>query len=547
MENNLQPPTQDPKPEQKHPLNLDLSKILAAAGALIIIIAIIIIVYSQWSNVGPLIRVSFIGIPMILLFIIGGVLRPKEEYSYISELTIAVGGLIFPSFIGTILFQFNIYPEIDELLFGYSALSGFIVFLIIEYLLNYAKINPLTILSFLVMMISFLIHLQVDTVLFFWVSVLISFVLIIFGALLVYLKKFSAQVYLNIGVWALAFFSPLAVIVTLENNHTLSDTSIALIVSFFGFFNLILCSIYHQLNKSLILESLYKTKRSLEEIIPLQIIIPLLYIAGSANEQNKFYSLAVIIISLIFMLLSYSIFILSLIWIGSIGLIIGLITLTNQLFKFNSTNWPLFLIIIGFLLIGVSIIIKKFLKNRKEHILTNFGQTIGIGSDPEFEKFDKTNVSTNKYSCLYLIIFLIFIAISSSIIESINYGKHNKEYYPDTYYDPTPLPSGTYESFPTYSPNPYNAPTTMPSPIQTYDEISSTITGTIKGINNQNNYSNSSIIVSFANQMNEFFIDTNTRFYTTTSSLDDLRVGSNITMTYYKDSYFIQTIIVNSY
>ena len=510
------PINNQPKPTvEKHPLNLDLSKVLAAIGSLIIIIAVLIVVYSQWSNVGAFGRVSFIGLPMLILFIVGASLKNKQEYQSISELTVASAGLIFPFFLGTFLYQFEIYPRIDELLFAYSALGSFIVFLFIEFAAKYSRVTPLTVLSFIVMIFSFMIHLSSGEPLFYWLFLLISVVVFIFGAILVYREKLSCQIYLNIGAIGMIIFFPAATIVSIDKMDPLQGSTMAIIISLFSIYNIALVSLFYYLNQKLKLYSFYMLKRVIEELSPLQLILPLLLVG--IGEDKQVYTGIVVIISLIFMLISYIILIQSLIWIGSVGLVISLIELTSQLFDFNSTNWPIFLIIIGFFLIAVSIAVKKFLKNRKEHPPINFGQSIGIGPDPQFETKDATGKKHGNYSCwIIIIIFILLVNGVPWLIDEMSYRS-----YDNPEYSPTP--------YSTYSATPYN-----------YIDNTSGIITEITNSGNSIYY----ITISHYG-VTDYFSTTSTTSITKAGqviTIEELIVGSSVEINYETSTKYIKAI-----
>lgn len=389
------PDLDQPKPVKKH---FDATKAFLIIGALLISVAVIIVIYSQWSSVGPFGHISFLGLPMLALFAISWYLSSKEDYIEASNWTLGIGSFIIPFFIGTFLYQTKIVENIDSSLFLTTSLLSLPVYIILEYLLKKGYLSVFTVVTVYTFFLALFVNLEMDAIPMLWLILLLSLAITGLGFWLMSKKTDNYKVYVSFGTMASAFMIPLATIVTLNDSSALNFDVNMIIISLFGFLYLALASFYNSLRKYFSDDIIYTLKRTLEEIAPFVIILPFLF----ASAESPSYAILALVLSIAAILLSIKIWVNSLLYIGSLGLIVSVLLISGQYFV-DSIGWPILVFIAGFGAIGIGLTIKKIIGLHKEDNSHNI--VFGLGKDPD------VNVASEKFSlgrAILLLMLLLF-------------------------------------------------------------------------------------------------------------------------------------------
>ncbi len=358
-----------------NPHRLDATKTFVLIGSILVVLAVGIVLVSQWNAVSAFTRVVFVTFPMLAMFAVSGYLAKKPQFADVHEATLATGALIFPFAFGTTLYQFEIIPELDFLLFTVSSFAGYVLFIILEFLAHKHRFSLLTLLSFYTFLIALLAYLEVEPLAIIWTIFFASLAIALFGLTLLKQKLSNGSAYTIVGVFASALLLPSAILSSLNKDLSLPLEANAVILSIFGPLYLMGASLFQALHLRLGHKALYNLKRALEEIAPLVLISPHIL----AGFENITYMLIAIILSFIALFASMSVRIKSLIPVGALGLIIGILTITGKYFV-DSLGWPIVIFLSGFAFIGLGYWIRTLAKQNQSR--PNIGMRYGLGEDP---------------------------------------------------------------------------------------------------------------------------------------------------------------------
>lgn len=374
---------------------LDATKTFVLIGILLILIAIIIVMALQWNTAGPTGRVAFVVGPMLLLFTISVIFARNSKYQDIHEGTLATASVIFPFALGTMLYQFSILPELNALLVMICSLAAYVLLVILEFGLHKQQFSILTILFLYTFVAALLAHLKVELLLTLWLMFFLSLAIFALGYALLSNQKKNGGTYAATGVVGSVFLLPACVLYAINQDIPLLFESNAVIASLFGPFYFGLSFGLHALAKQLSSKVMHDLRWALQELAPLILIIPYFAITNKTG-----YTLLVIILSFTYMFASIYVRLRTLLPVGALGLIIGILILSSRYFV-DTIGWPIVIFIAGFAMLGISIFVRKVsaMHNAQNLPLLQYG----IGEDPH------TAQKKTSFGCLGLLILLLLI------------------------------------------------------------------------------------------------------------------------------------------
>jgi hypothetical protein len=385
------------KPARKH---FDTTKAFIMIGTILILVATIIVVAANWTNVGPLARVSFLAIPMLALFGISMYLKKNKLYEEPEKAIFGVAGFMIPFVIGTLIYQFEIYHEVNPILFIICALSALIFFAISEFIFKRHHLAGLTILSSYALFFSILANAEPSEIMTSWLMLGFSLAILALGFVMFVMNSDSKRAFVAVGTIFSAVMLPIAVITSLDQSLVLGSESYAVIISLVGVLYLGLASLYNHLKNIFKDRSFYVLKRLFEEFAPFLMLIP--FLALGSDKEGYFYFTA--IVGLAFILLAAKIFIYTLPYVGALSLIVSIVALTGKYFA-NSLGWPVIIFIVGFIAIGAGLLIRKMSKLRKEEGTAQSWLGLGVEEDDQA-------LSGQRFGIGRIILFLIFIWVA---------------------------------------------------------------------------------------------------------------------------------------
>lgn len=396
----------EPKKAMFNFSNFDLTKAFLFLGSILVLVALIIVIYSQWATVTPLVRISFLALPMLALYLTAGYLAKKPNYSDAFRICLATASLMLPFTIGTLLYQTGILPTIGELLFFCSAASALIIYILFEYIFKQTYLSFLTVTAFAVALVSLLTTLALDILPTLWIMLIASALVAAWGIFLASRQRSGCSIYITVGTIATLVLLPASTLTTLGQNAGISYQSSLVIVAGFGLLNLAVASFYNVCRGLWQPEVFYRIKRLLEETAILVILTPLL-ILGFQEDAYIFVALA---FSLGFVLLRTQVAISSLATFGAIGTVISVIAISSQYFA-DSIGWPIIVFLAGFVAIGLGLLIRKMTVFNRFN--TQATLRLGLGQDPAFESRGHTFAWAKTLGALLLILLLFqFVAAS---------------------------------------------------------------------------------------------------------------------------------------
>ncbi|MDP3992617.1 MAG: DUF2157 domain-containing protein [bacterium] len=386
--------------------HFDLTKAFLFLGSILVLVALIIVIYSQWATVTPLVRISFLALPMLALYLTAWFLSKKPDYLDAFRICLATASLMLPFTVGTFLYQTGILPTIGELLFFCSAASALIFYIVFEYILKQTYFSVLTVTAFGVALVSLLTDLSLDILPILWIMFSASALVAIWGIFLASRQRSDCGIYITVGTIATLVLLPVSTLTTLDQNAGISYQSALIIVAGFGLLNLAVASFYNVCRSLWQPETFYRLKRFLEETAVLVILTPLLIL----GFQEDFYTFVALVFSLGFVLLRTQVAISSLATYGALGTVISVIAISSKYFA-DSIGWPIIVFLAGFVAIGLGLLIRKMTVFNRFN--TQATLRLGLGQDPAFESHSRTFGWAKTLGVLILIFLLLQFVMAS--------------------------------------------------------------------------------------------------------------------------------------
>ncbi|MDP3992742.1 MAG: DUF2157 domain-containing protein [bacterium] len=386
--------------------HFDLTKAFLFLGSILVLVALIIVIYSRWATVNATVRIAFLALPMLALYLTAWFLSKKSSYLDAFRICLATASLMLPFTVGTFLYQAGILPTIGELLFFCSAAIALIFYILFEYIFKQTYFSVLTVTGFAVALVSLLIALSLDILPILWIMFSVSALIAAWGIFLASRQRSDCSIYLFVGTIATLVLLPASTLTTLGQNAGISYQSSLVIVAGFGLLNLAVASFYNVCRGLWQPEIFYRLKRFLEETAILVILTPLL-ILGFQEDAYTFVALA---FSLGFVLLRTQVAISSLATYGALGTVISVIAISSKYFA-DSIGWPIIVFLAGFVAIGLGLLIRKMTVFSRFN--TQATLRLGLGQDPAFESRSHTFAWAKTLGALLLILLLFqFVAAS---------------------------------------------------------------------------------------------------------------------------------------
>lgn len=534
------PDIDGPNPAKK---KTDLTKAFVIIGAILIIAAVIVVINSQWAAASPLLKISFMLIPMLILYGLAYYLNKNERYREVADITLGLASFMLPVTIGTIICQTKIIPEVNGLVIFSSTILAMPIYLIFEYLYKKYFISIFTIVAIFVAYFSLIAqyHTELDVSL--WLACALSSIILGVGFSLAKLKIERTTFYLTLGTIATLIFLPMATLYSLNKGDYLSFETNSVIISLFGVIYLCVAGLYYSLYKSMENHTLYTLKRLIEEVSPISILLP--YIILGFDKVG--YSVLALGLSITFVLISARIIINTLLYLGSLGIIITIITISSKIFT-NSIGWPIILFIAGFTAIGIGLLIKRIYQERKTQGTSHV--FMGLGADPEAVTAagPRHKLSTKAIVLIILAVFFgpslligLFSLFRGSMVSDnydLNISGAKQEHYQSITQDEI-IPEASITSSPDEKPQADNLSITGEISVYQFNSNYNTDPKTITSYVEANR-----IVIHGANDsMIDAVIDENTKFYLNGSELSRDQVYYNVTyknaiLSYYNDGQY---------
>lgn len=546
IETNLQPsPSQTmPAPADNNnsaPKHFDLTKAFVIIGAILIIAAVVIVIYSQWSAANPLVKILFMMIPMILLYGLSYYLNKNERYKEISDITLGLGSFILPVGIGTIICQAKIITEVNALVIFLSAILALPIYLILEYMYKKFFMSAFTIIAIFVAYFALIAQYNANMDITLWLAFVLSIIILGLGFFLTKMKIERTTFYLILGTLASLFFLPVAMLYSLNKDNSLSDETNIIIISLFGILYMCVASGYYYLHKRFENNTFYSLKRLIEELSPFIILLPYVFLVF--DEIG--FSILALCISVAFVLASTRVIINTLLYLGSLGIIITIITISSKIFT-DSIGWPIILFIAGFAAISIGLMIKKIYQERKSQGIPTV--LLGLGIDPQvvLSLGPKQKMSPKTIVAIILLILFgpillvwLFSAFRGSVMDS---GKVN-------------IPNSKTENYKSISKDEIIPEASVTPDINKSNADNLSITGEISVYQFNSNYntdpktitnyvdSNRIVIHGPNDSMIDAIIDENTKFFVNNTELNRDQVYYDVTyknaiLSYYSDGQY---------
>jgi hypothetical protein len=342
---------------------------------------------------------------MAALFTIYFVLRKNENYKDISMAALMLSLFTLPLFLGTVLYQTDIIPQIGANLFLTTALLSVPFFVLAEYFLKNYYISAYTVASVLVAVSALCSILSLEFIPSLWVVTFVGLIITAIGAFLANMKAESDKIYFGFGALFTLFMFMVSTLATINDYSTKTLTTNCLLIFGFGLFYMTLAGGIYQLYKSTQSNVYYFTKRVIEEVSPAIMIFSL----ALAGTENAFFIVLALALSGLAIFMSTKIALKALVWIGVLGLIVSTLQLTGKYFA-DSIGWPIILLVAGLSFFGLAFLVKKLLKERNLPSIP----VLGIGVDAELE-------NSAKHVRASVLRILIFIAIMAIVFPLVAY------------------------------------------------------------------------------------------------------------------------------
>lgn len=387
--------------------HFDLTKAFLFLGSILVLVALIIVIYSQWATVTPLVRISFLALPMLALYLTAWFLSKKPDYLDAFRICLATASLMLPFTVGTFLYQTGILPTIGELLFFCSAAVALIFYILFEYIFKQTYFSVLTVTGFAVALVSLLTTLTLDILPILWIMFTASALVTAWGIFLASRQRSDCGIYITVGTIATLVLLPASTLTTLDQNAGISYQSSLVIVAGFGLLNLAVASFYNVCRALWQPEVFYRLKRFLEETAVLVILTPLLIL----GFQEDAYTFVALVFSLGFVLLRTQVAISSLATYGALGTVISVIAISSKYFA-DSIGWPIIVFLAGFVAIGLGLLIRKMALFNRFNTQTTL--RLGLGQDPSAESRSQT-FGWAKILGILILIFVLFQFVAASL------------------------------------------------------------------------------------------------------------------------------------
>lgn len=377
--------------------HFDATRAFLTVGILLIVIAFSVVVFSQWSDVSPAIRVAFLAVPTLILYAISWLVKRSSLHPETFRGSLMVASVMTPFVFGTALFQWGLISEVGPSLFLTSTLLALPFYLFFEFFLKQFSFGALTVIALFVIFSSALNMLGVEGNAVLWLNVLFSLGFIIFGWWRVKKVPESGAIYLGVGALAVLSFLPTASLLTLTDVYKLEYQTLLIVSSLFFLVDFAVAAfLYHQYKRSGAV-GIYRVKRVIEELAVFALATPYFFLAFTGGGWAGF----LLALGVVLIFARTRLAIKSCSFLGVASVVIGVIALTNTYFA-DSQLWPVTLFIAGFLTIGLGLLTRKLTQSVGSN---NTGLVLGLGVDPEVTGEGRSIV-------VLLILLLIFIPIA---------------------------------------------------------------------------------------------------------------------------------------
>ena len=398
------------------------ANIILTSGALLIVVAVFVLASTSWESFSPVSRILTSLIPLIILYAIGFGLRKQAAHHVLSQVTLITGSIILPITLGITIYQSGLYPFVDAtLVFGVALVSliwyGFLEFVLAE---RWQAIGTIVASSVLAVSFGEIVNLPN------WGYYLLAIILAFFYlcASRTYISSYNSTpphlaawysgTAIILGTCGLVLLPP--TFTQWANLGSVSDiyTLILYILAAAILFAVaVLFSREWQETKS----PLDLALRQLTEQLSVLVLGGAAILIGlTSNETDAI--IITILIGIAALILGAYVRITLLRPIGLVALVIGLLKLILFAATQVGAAWPILLLVVGFILIGIAYIAqtehntdlwKRLLKSPNES-----SSLFGLGIIPEQSHSNthaKVNPNLNGTAIVWIAAFLIFMIV----------------------------------------------------------------------------------------------------------------------------------------
>jgi hypothetical protein len=381
---------------------IDPAKAFVWLGIILILSAVIAAIAANWSGATPWLKVLYTAVPMIIFYVLSFFLARNEETKIYERLTFVTASLLLPVSVGTTLYEFGVYKDLNSHFVAICTGLAAAYFLFFEF---YAKRSYLSLLSILSLYVTF------EAILFNWslnnefasgwCTIGFSLLILVVGVLLKN-KDRSKDTYLATGTVLSLVGLPIMIYQTIDKyTDSLPFESPFFFVAAVGLLYLMVAHIYNSYSEKLGGDELiYNLKRLVEEVAVPLVVLPIVFL-GTSDSLRHYYLFISLFLGIGAILAAARLKIKSLPLSGGFMILISVLTLASDFFH-DSAKWPLLVIIFGFLSIALGLWIRRIYKDQES--LDLFW---GLGQDVERE--NKIAHKATWWSVLLTIIVVWFI------------------------------------------------------------------------------------------------------------------------------------------
>lgn len=340
--------------QQRSAVSFYSSDSLIALGGILIILAVLMMAFSSWDSITPFNRCIGALIPLVALYAIGFSLRGKVEHARLSQASLLIGSAIFPFVLGIILYQSGLLHSdagaSDPVLAFIVSLISLAWFLVMEFVFNQkwhgvlTAIVSLTILSSLVQII-----LPPD-----YVEPLLGLLVAYFALTAAWYlgqsaREEQATVYAVMG----AAFG-LVSLFCLPFSYFADAFGLPSVVAYVGIAGLLflVAALYgpeYRINHKV---SVLLVRRAAEQSSAIILTVPAIF--ALFNHYDFGYSLVAFMLALFSECIAHFVKVQAFRIFGIFGMVISGIALLGSIITNSSALWPIILLVIGFILMGMA-------------------------------------------------------------------------------------------------------------------------------------------------------------------------------------------------
>ena len=368
------------------------ANVLLLAGSSFVIIAIFVLIFASWNAFSQSGRIVATLLPLLALYLLGFGTRQKPGWSDLAKYTILTGSIILPVAVGVLVDQLKLAAYPSSTFFFYVFFVTTIVYVCLEFALRQKTHALLSVVSAIGLACSFSAAINAENYIYCLMGILISvFFLSVAWQADRADDRYQANIYLVAGTVAglLALVSLPQAYFGFGFNSSVTLGYLVVAVIFFAV--AVLYSREWQARKS---EHALLLRQIAEIFSALTLIVPAILAALFAG-RDTLNALLALIVGVLALLISSFVRVNLFRPLGCYAAAIGLFELVFLAFNQLKAVWPIALLVLGFLLIGIAYGFQHF-KYRElfqKFISQSDSSLFGLGLNPAKASIDRINLA----------------------------------------------------------------------------------------------------------------------------------------------------------